>query len=376
VIARRRSWILGAAIAVAVLAGTVVVLDDGGDGMQLRAAAEDPWGLDVTVTPKPRTVASVPTTTAPTTTSSETTAAPTTAAPPPTAPPEQVPPVSTGRFTYEPYAGLGTWLDAYDWSVSYGGPRGGPTVGLADIDRMAALGVRTVYIQASKHDSPTLVLEQERLLELIGHAHALGLRVVAWYLPSLVDPQLDLDRLLAIAQLPVDGLGVDIEPTSTPEAQAVPFEERTARLVWISTMLRQALPGEVLGAIPVPPVVFEINPNYWPGYPWAELGALYDVWQPMTYWTFRRVDSGWRDAYTYIATNIDRLREFIGRPDAVVHPVGGVHGEGPTESEHLTPEDVAGMAQASAERGAIGGSLYDYVTTHDALWAPLAAFNG
>jgi hypothetical protein len=33
------------------------------------------------------------------------------------------------------------------------------------------------------------------------------------------------------------------------------------------------------------------------------------------------------------------------------------------------------MVQAASERGALGGSIYDYRTTHDALWGPLAAFN-
>ena len=50
-----------------------------------------------------------------------------------------------------------------------------------------------------------------------------------------------------------------------------------------------------------------------------------------------------------------------------MHHVGGIANE-------TTPAEIAGMAQASAERGAIGGSLYDVMTTGDGLWGPMQAF--
>ena len=50
--------------------------------------------------------------------------------------------------TLDAYRGLGTWVDVYDWSVTYA--QGEPPVGLADVDRMADVGVQTLYIQASK----------------------------------------------------------------------------------------------------------------------------------------------------------------------------------------------------------------------------------
>ncbi|MGH9137451.1 MAG: hypothetical protein ACRD0G_10450, partial [Acidimicrobiales bacterium] len=346
---------LVAAVAIALIAVVAAVWRHGdGDGSALLRAVVEPANQAEAqlVAPKPGPTFPSTTATAPPTTVPPTTAPPaptTTAAPPP-------------RFSFDPYAGLGAWVDTYDWSVTYAGPRGGPFVGAADIERMAGLGVRTLYIQASKHDSPTPVLEPELLIPLIDRAHAVGMRVVAWYLPGLYDHGSDLQRLLAIAELPIDGLGVDIEPLSHQYIAGIPFEELTARLLWLSTELRNALPGQVLSAIPVPPVVFEINPNYWPGYPWAELGALYDVWQPMGYWTMRTASSGWRDGYTYTAANIDRIRQLIGRSDAVVHPIGGV---GDQQSAEEMAAHVAGMVQASAERGAIGGSIYDYATTAD-----------
>jgi hypothetical protein len=288
------------------------------------------------------------------------TAAPTTSPPPTTAAPAP-------RFTLDPYHGLGTWVDVYDWSITFA--RGIPPLEPDVIDRMASVGVRTLYLQAAKWDGPVGVLEPERLQVLIDRAHANDMDVVVWYLPTLVDPAADLARLVAIAELDVEGVGVDIESREVPDPA-----ERTRRLVQLSADFRALLPGEVLSAIVLPPVVMEdVNPNYWPGFPWAELAPHYDIWQPMAYWTFRRPESGWRDGYSYTAANIDRIRERIGRPDAPVHPIGGI-------ADAHGAEDVAAMVQAATERGAIGGSLYDFRTiesnaARDALWAAQAAFN-
>ncbi|MGH9186079.1 MAG: hypothetical protein ACRD0U_09740, partial [Acidimicrobiales bacterium] len=278
------------------------------------------------------------TTTVPTTLAPETTAAPTTTAPPVapavTTAPAPAPPLSLGMA---PYQGLGTWLDTYDWSVSVPAIRNPgysePAAGPADVDRMAALGVQTLFVQTAHHKVDADVLEPERLLPIIERAHHVGLRVVAWYLPALDDPATDLRRLVAAAQLPVDGLAVDIEYRSG----AFDVTERNRRLVELSANLRAALPGQVLGAIVLPPVVMEdINPDYWPGFPWAELAPWYDVWLPMSYWTNRATSSGWRDGYGYTAANIDRVRANLGQPGAAVHTIGGI-GDASSEA------DVNGM---------------------------------
>jgi hypothetical protein len=82
----------------------------------------------------------------------------------------------------------------------------------------------------------------------------------------------------------------------------------------------------------------------------------------MSYWTNRRWP--WRDAYAYTAVNIDRVRERIGRPDAPIHALGGI-------GDATTPEDLAGFRTALAERGAIGGSIYDFRTTQAPHWPEL-----
>jgi hypothetical protein len=313
-----------------------------------EAATSDTAAPSTTTTVAP--VVLPPTTTVPPTTTTTTTAPP----PPTTVQAAQV----RSLLAYE---GLGTWIDVYDWSTTFN--RGAEQVGLADIDRMAASGVQTLYVQTSKWDAPTDVLEPERLLPMIARAKARGMHVVAWYLPTFENPQADMGRLMAATRIPgVDALAVDIESIKFRDVG-----ERNRRLLEISTNLRKALPDMTLGAIPYPPVVTDvINPDLWPSFPWAQLAPLYDVWLPMNYQSDRKPESGYRDAYRYTAENIDRMRARLGR-DVPVHAIGGI-------ADRTSPADVGAMLKAAAQRHAIGGSLYDWKTTGDGLWASLQAF--
>jgi hypothetical protein len=295
----------------------------------------------------------VPVTLPPTTT----TLPPTTTTPPP--PPTTVPaPPARDLSTYN---GLGTWIDVYDWSVTYG--KDGALVDATTVDQMAHAGVQTLYVQTSKWDAPVDVLEPERLLPIIERARANGVRVVAWYLPTFEDPQRDMGRLMAASRLPVDALAVDIESLRFKD---VP--ERNRRLVEISTNLRAALPNIPLAAIPFPPVAMDvINPRLWPEFPWAQLAPHYDIWMPMSYQTERKPESGYRDAYRYMAENIDRVRAHLHDPAVPIHAIGGI-------ADRTTPEDVEGIYRAALQRHVIGGSLYDWRTTAPGLWAHMQRF--
>jgi hypothetical protein len=307
-----------------------------------------------------------PTTVAATTSAPPATAAPSTAAAAPassvitsTAPPPPDPTVPAptpspvarpAGWGLAPYSGLGTWIDVYDWTAQYGGAQ----ISIADIDQMAADGVQTLYVQPVRWDSDTDLMETDRLLPLLERARADGLRVVAWYLPDLRDIDKDTRHLYAIAnQLPIDGLAIDIESRSVDDVDL-----RNAQLMALSDRLRATYPGQVLGAIVLPPVVLDtINPNYWPGYPWSSLARDYDIWLPMAYFTNRV--GYWRDAYRYTATNVSSVRSHIGNQGALVATIGGI-GDG------TTPDDVSGMVTACQEQACFGASLYDYRTTQDA----------
>lgn len=259
------------------------------------------------------------------------------------------------------FAGLGAWWDVYDWSPTF--TNGRNPMGLADVDRLARDGVQTLYIQPSTYRHPDVVLDPARLQAIIARARAGGMRVVAWYLPRFVDINEDLVRMVAMARLGVDGIGVDIESTDNPDVAA-----RTEALLVEVRFLRGAFPDLPMAAIPVTPVIWEeLNRAWWPGFPYRELSNLFDAWMPMAYWSYRRPDSGWRDPYRYTAESVTRLRALTGRPGLPVHPVGG-------ESAGMTPADVDAMARALVDTRALGGSVYDDNITPRALYGPLQQF--
>ena len=305
-------------------------------------------------------LATVPTTVA--TTVPPTTTPPT--APPTTAPPAPppAPPAPTRALAgvhqvagIDAYRGLATWIDVYDWTREF--TRGGALVGPGDVDAMADRGAQTLYVQTSKWDSPNDVVDPDLLMPIIQRAHARGLKVVAWYLPTLEDLPADFRRLVAASRLGVDSIAVDIESRKVSN-----LAERNRRLVVLSDALRKALPGRAIGGIVLPPVVLDVvNPHYWPSFPWRAIAPYYDVWLPMGYWTNRTASSGYRDSYRYADENITRLRQHLALPSATVHYVGGI-------ADRTTPADVDGMNRVIAHHGAIGGSLYDWRTTAPGLW--------
>jgi hypothetical protein len=257
------------------------------------------------------------------------------------------------------YTGFGTWVDVFDWTNQW--TNGHPTVGASDVDHMAVLGVQTLYIQAGRWDSPSDVVEPDRLLPIIQRAHAHGIRVVVWYLPTLTDVNADLRRLLALGGLGVEGLSVDIESREVADPA-----ERSRRLVDLSDRLRAALPGRTLGAIVFPPTGMEvINPSYWPGFPWSGIAGDYDVWLPMAYWSGRTPESGWKDGYRYTADNVQRVRNDLHNQAVPVHPIGGI-------ADKVSVAEVKDMVRAVGATASIGGSLYDYHTTTPEMWAAMA----
>lgn len=268
-----------------------------------------------------------------------------------------------GRRDTSAYSGMGTWVDVFDWTMKY--TKGNPSLSPAAVDTMADQGVQTLFIQTARADwdGPGDIVEPALLEQWLIRAKARGIRVVPWYLPTNVDNDLDLRRLLASASLPgVTTIGVDIESKAVAD-----HDERSRRMVDLSLRLRAALPDTPISAITLPNVVTDvINPAYWPRFPWLELAPLYDVWQPMSYWTNRKSDSPYRNAETYTRENIERLRTQLNLPDAVVSPAGGI-------GDQTTVADIEGFRRAIKATGSIGGSLYDWSTQKPDSYAPMRA---
>jgi hypothetical protein len=262
-----------------------------------------------------------------------------------------------------PYRDMGVWVDVYDSVAAFAGPS--PPVTPADIATMAREGVRTLYLQVAKDDprAPGVVTDAALAAQFLRAAHAAGIRVVAWYLPTHANPAVDRERALALVHFEAegerfDGVALDIEGVEA----VVDVAERNRRLVALVEELDRAAGTMPVGAIVYPPVVFDVlNTELWPDFPWAEIAPHFDVWLPMSYWTHREGDSPYRDAYRYTTENVQRLRAHLGDPAAVVHVIGGI-------GDEATEADYSAFRRAAADEHTIGYSVYDFDTLSPAAW--------
>jgi len=269
----------------------------------------------------------------------------------------------------QPFRGLGTWVDVYDYAPKFQSTPGAlPAVTPESVDDMARLGVRTLYFQAAQDDtrSEGTLVDRRLVGQFLQRAHQRGVRVVAWYLPHFADVARDLARVRALDAFRArgqrfDGIALDIEWTNDVKDPV----RRNRALVDLAGRVRRTVTHVPLGAIVLEPVLIEdVNPAYWPNFPWKALRSSFDVWMPMSYWTNRSTASGWRDSARYTSENIRRVRAHLGRRDAPVHAVGGV-------ADRTGPGDIQGFVTAARRAHALGWSLYDYVTTSSSAWTRL-----
>ena len=265
------------------------------------------------------------------------------------------------------YAGLGAWVDVYDYAPGFQTDGTPPDVIPETVDDMEALGVETLYLQAAFADPAApddAVVDVDLVGDFLERAHEHDIRVVAWYLPRLGDVDADLRLVEALDEFEVDdqrfdSIALDIEWTAdVPETT-----ERNRRLVELSERSRQVVGDDALGAIVLPPVQLEVvNPALWPEFPWRDLAPHYDVWLPMAYFTFRVGEH--RDPASYVGESVRRLRANVGDDDASVHAIGGI-------ADLTTSVDVEALQRVVDDEELIGWSLYDYDTTLTPLWTRL-----
>ncbi|MEA2470291.1 MAG: hypothetical protein QOE38_1290 [Thermoleophilaceae bacterium] len=258
------------------------------------------------------------------------------------------------------YRGVGAWVDMYDAAEL-----GDPWPALVE---MRSRGVRTLYFETASWRVPSdLDFRDEQAVELyLDEAHALGLRVVAWYLPGLDDLRMDLRRSRAVLSYVTprggqrfDGFAVDIE---SQRVRAVPA--RNAALMRYSRALRRlAGPGYALGAIVPDLRSTTVSPGLWPGFPFRAAARYYDVFLPMAYSTYR--GHGGAFTYRYARANVAGVRALTGgRP---VHVIGGL-------SDGLSAGEAAGFVRGARSAGAIGASFYDFAIGQDWAWRALRLF--
>ena len=260
---------------------------------------------------------------------------------------------ATVRDPIDVYRGLGTWIDVYD--SAWRDPE-------ASVRRMAAEGIRTLYLQTSNFSRTGPFVYRDKVGRFLDAAHRRGIRVVAWYLPGFEDVVLDVHRTLAAVTYrsrdgnTFDSYAVDIESPAVSRSFT-----RTRRLLAYSRRLRGAVgPDYPLGAIVPSPVSLAMPTTYWPAFPFRSLARAYDVFLPMTYFTYRV--SGEDGAHWYTAQNIEIIRRLTGDPTVPIHVIGGI---GPS------PSETRGFVDAVRERGVIGASYYTFPITPDDDWQPL-----
>lgn len=254
------------------------------------------------------------------------------------------------------YRGLGSWVDIYEsWAWNH------PKQAVRKMDRK---GVRTLYLETSNYSRTKAILYPSKTKRFINAAHDRGMKVVAWYLPGFDKLDRDLARSIAAINLKTargdkfDSFALDIEASIV-----TPPWKRTKRLLRLSRQIRDHV-GDAypLGAIIPSPKGMKLNVGYWPGFPYQRLAGIYDVFVPMTYYSWRT--QGPVGAHDYTVSNIKIIRSKTGDSTTPIHVIGGI-GDGSTGLE------TRGFVRACREHGVLGCSMYSLTVTDKADWEHL-----
>jgi len=254
------------------------------------------------------------------------------------------------------FRGLGPWVDIYE-TTSFADPE-------RALHRMRARGVRTVYIETSNFDRPVPIMFWHRQARFIDAAHRDGLKIVAWYLPGFQRLRRDYGRSMKAIRFRTrsgqryDGFALDIESPVVRRAGL-----RTKRLMQLSDRLRATVgPSYPMSAIIPTPLGMKRNPTFWPGFPYRGLHRDYQVFQPMTYFTwFVDTEAG---ARAYTTACIDIIRRQTHDPQVPIHVIGGI-------SDESTTGEAQGFVQAVRQKRVLGASYYAFHGTTRRLWKVL-----
>jgi hypothetical protein len=254
------------------------------------------------------------------------------------------------------YGGVGSWLDIFA-----GSPWSRPAQVVA---ALRAHHVTTFYVETSNYSQRADVVDPAAQGALLDAAHAAGIKVVAWYLPSFSSPSRDARRSLAAIRFrsatgqSFDSFALDIEASVVRNVKL-----RNARLLALARTIRAAAPaGYPLGAIIPSPVGMARHPTYWPGFPYAGLARSFDAFMPMAYYSYyERTAAG---AYAYATGVVRAIRAGTGDAEVPIHLIGGI-------ANDTGAAAVGGFARAAAACGVDGISLYAFPQTSAAEWSRL-----
>ena len=272
---------------------------------------------------------------------------------------QTAPPVAVSSALPDPlggYRGLGTWVSIYDtraWAD--------PDAAVAD---MSSHGVQTLFVQSGNSNSKGVVYNPAGQELFIRAAHARGMRVVAWYLPEMIDMAHDYDRIAAVIGFRTadgqryDSFALDIESTKIKS-----ISSRNTAVRVLTSMVR-GLVGDsyVLGAIVPSPVGIAKAAGFWNDFPYGEVAADFQVLLPMGYYTYD--GKGAAAAAADVTESVRLIRSTPGCAAIPIHFIGGL-------AAKTTPEEVSAFAGATTTSGCSGGSLYSWSGTTTADWDAL-----
>ncbi|HEX2025396.1 MAG TPA: hypothetical protein VHH92_03270 [Actinomycetota bacterium] len=254
-----------------------------------------------------------------------------------------------------PYRGLGTWVDLFEeraWRR--------PGAAVAD---MANHGVRTLYLETSNYSQRRGIVDAAAVGRFVEAAHARGIEVVAWYLPGFDRLRRDLRRSMrAISFRTPSGQAFDSFALDIEASIVDPPKKRTRRLLTLSRRIRARVgPDYALGAIIPSPYRMQRGKT-WPGFPYAQLADIYDVFLPMSYYTFHV--GGEAPAHDEVAASIPIIRSKTGDPSVPIHVIGGI-------ADASSGAETRGFVRAAREHGVLGASLYNWSLTRVHDWTEL-----
>jgi hypothetical protein len=248
-----------------------------------------------------------------------------------------------------PHEGLATWLDIYD-RKAWRHPG-------ATVARLRSKGVRTLYMQTSNYQRFRDIIFRDELGRFLDSANAVDMKVVAWYVPSFQKVGVDLRRSMKAIRYTspkghsFDSFAMDIEADNVGK-----ISKRNERLLRLSKKIRSAVgPDYSLGAIIPDPK----TQRYWPNFPYRRVAKVYDVFLPMSYFTFRT--KGYRKVYDYTKASLRIVRRETGDARVPIHIIGGLAGD-------ASRAEVKAFTRAAGEKRAIGASLYDLPLMSPSDW--------
>ncbi|MBI3257323.1 MAG: peptidoglycan-binding protein [Actinobacteria bacterium] len=232
-----------------------------------------------------------------------------------------------------------------------------------DVDALVArattVGLTHVYVRTGSSRSGFYAAPY--LDQLLGKAHAAGIRVYGWDFPYLEDVKADVDRALAAMSYTtpdghrIDGFAPDIETPS----EGTNLNAETAGAY--SEQLRAAVGAgyPLIAVVPRPSSYMKVV------YPYQAIVPHYDAVAPMVYWLNRQPDTDAGPAVAY-------FRDLFGKP---VIPVGQAYDGGPEGGRPgpPPPDEISRFLAASEEAGAVGASFWSWQHADQLIWDAIQA---